>query len=159
MNLSDIATLQPDGWWQIDRDATLTGHLILTTERVRVIGSACLLVRGSARLTVRDSASLEVWGSACLDVRGSARLDVWDSASLAVRGSARLAVRGSARFAAPGWAEIASSGWALLRSPDGLYFAGCRMGLTHAQAVAHWGLPRTDERALAYSAALATELT
>ena len=119
MNLSDIATLQPDGWWQIDRDATLTGHLILTTERVRVIGSACL----------------NMWGSAS------------------------LAVRGSARFAAPGWAEIASSGWALLRSPDGLYFAGCRMGLTHAQAVAHWGLPRTDERALAYSAALATELT
>ena len=111
MNLSDIATLQPDGWWQIDRDATLTGHLILTTERVRVIGSASLEVRDSAR------------------------------------------------FAAPGWAEIASSGWALLRSPDGLYFAGCRMGLTHAQAVAHWGLPRTDERALAYSAALATELT
>jgi YD repeat-containing protein len=47
----------------------------------------------------------------------------------------------------------------LCRNLDGTYTAGCRKNLTLAQALAHWGAPRTDDRALLFTLALGLEPT
>jgi YD repeat-containing protein len=45
----------------------------------------------------------------------------------------------------------------LYRNLDGTYTAGCSKNLTLAQALAHWGAPRTDDRALLFTLALGLE--
>lgn len=52
---------------------------------------------------------------------------------------------------------IAQSSYKLYRRPTGLYQAGCRKNLTLEQALACWGPPRKDKRALIFYAALQNE--
>jgi hypothetical protein len=52
---------------------------------------------------------------------------------------------------------IAVSRYGLWKSNKGLYYAGCRKGLTLDQAIDHW-IDRTDERALKFIGAILANL-
>jgi hypothetical protein len=49
---------------------------------------------------------------------------------------------------------IAISDYALIQTDTDRFFAGCRKNLTHEQALAHWGAPRRDKRAVAFRKAI-----
>ena len=49
---------------------------------------------------------------------------------------------------------IAISDYALLQTDADLFFAGCRENFTRAKALKHWGEHRTDDRAVAFRAAI-----
>ena len=59
------------------------------------------------------------------------------------------------------WAEcgevmrcIAISDYALVQTDADKFHAGCRKNFTREQALKHWGEPRSDDRALAFRAAI-----
>ena len=54
----------------------------------------------------------------------------------------------------PGKAIAVSDGYVLWAGTDGTYSAGCRGPFTLAEALAHWGQPREDERARIFHAAI-----
>lgn len=57
-----------------------------------------------------------------------------------------------------GYDVLADDGqYKLRRNTDGTYSAGCRFFRSLTYARRHWGPPRTDERAVLFTAALAKE--
>ena len=107
----------------------------------------------------------EIWAGGRADIRAGGYADIWSGgyADIEAGGRAVVLAGGHADIRDGGRADkleemqilAESDGYNLSRTSDGRYYAGCRIALTAAEALAHWDREdREDDRACLFTLAI-----